>query len=49
MIMSAKALLNENPRPTEDEVKEGLSGNFCRCISHYQVVRAVIEASEKMR
>jgi aerobic-type carbon monoxide dehydrogenase small subunit (CoxS/CutS family) len=48
-IMSAKALLNENPQPTEDEVKEALSGNFCRCISHYQVVNAVIAASEKMR
>jgi len=49
IIMSAKALLNENPQPTEDEVKEALSGNFCRCISHYQVVNAVIAASEKMR
>jgi carbon-monoxide dehydrogenase small subunit len=48
ILMSAKALLNENPRPTEKEVKEALSGNFCRCISHYQVVRAVIAASEKM-
>jgi aerobic carbon-monoxide dehydrogenase small subunit len=45
MIMSAKALLIENPSPTEEEVKEALSGNFCRCISHYQVVRAVMEAS----
>jgi carbon-monoxide dehydrogenase small subunit len=45
MIMSAKALLNENPSPTEEEVKEGLSGNFCRCISHYQVVKAVMAAS----
>ncbi len=49
MIMSAKALLNENPRPTEDEVKEALSGNFCRCISHYHVVKAVLAASEKTR
>ena len=49
MIMSAKALLNENPRPTEDDVKEALSGNFCRCISHYQAVRAVLAASERMR
>jgi aerobic-type carbon monoxide dehydrogenase small subunit (CoxS/CutS family) len=49
IIMSAKALLNENSQPTEDEVKEALSGNFCRCISHYQVVKAVIAASEKMR
>jgi aerobic carbon-monoxide dehydrogenase small subunit len=49
MIMSAKALLNDNPSPTEEEVKEGLSGNFCRCISHYQVVKAVLAASEKVR
>jgi carbon-monoxide dehydrogenase small subunit len=42
MIMSAKALLDENPAPTEEEVKEALSGNFCRCISHYQVVEAVM-------
>jgi aerobic carbon-monoxide dehydrogenase small subunit len=47
MIMTAKALLNENPHPSEDEVKEALSGNFCRCISHYQVVRAVMEAAGK--
>lgn len=49
MIMSAKALLNENPSPTEEEVKEALSGNFCRCISHYHVVRAVLAASERVR
>jgi aerobic-type carbon monoxide dehydrogenase small subunit (CoxS/CutS family) len=49
MIMSAKALLNDNPSPTEEEVKEGLSGNFCRCISHYHVVKAVLAASEKAR
>ncbi len=49
MIMSAKALLNENPSPTEVEVKEALSGNFCRCISHYQVVKAVMAASAKGR
>ncbi|MGB9887056.1 MAG: (2Fe-2S)-binding protein [Moorellales bacterium] len=41
IIMSAKALLNENPTPTEPEVKEALSGHFCRCISHYQVLEAV--------
>jgi carbon-monoxide dehydrogenase small subunit len=49
MIMSAKALLAENPCPTEEEIKEGLSGNFCRCISHYEVVEAVAAACEKMR
>jgi carbon-monoxide dehydrogenase small subunit len=47
MIMTAKALLNENSRPTEEEVKEALSGNFCRCISHYQVVKAIMAVSEK--
>jgi aerobic carbon-monoxide dehydrogenase small subunit len=49
MIMTAKALLNENPHPTEDEVKEALSGNFCRCISHYHVVRAVMSVADKGR
>jgi carbon-monoxide dehydrogenase small subunit len=47
MIMTAKALLNENPHPIEEEVKEALSGNFCRCISHYHVVRAVMAVVEK--
>ena len=49
MIMTAKALLNENPRPIEEEVKEALSGNFCRCISHYHVLRAVMAVVEKGR
>jgi aerobic-type carbon monoxide dehydrogenase small subunit (CoxS/CutS family) len=49
IIMAAKALLRENPSPTEEEVKEALSGNFCRCISHYHVVRAVLAASGKTR
>ena len=48
MIMSAKALLYENSSPTEEEVKEGLSGNFCRCISNYQVVKAVMAASKRV-
>ncbi len=49
MIMTSKALLNENPHPTEEEVKEALSGNFCRCVSHYHVVRAVMSIVEKGR
>ncbi len=49
MIMSARALLDENPSPNEEEVKEALSGNFCRCISHYHVIEAVIAASRKGR
>lgn len=48
MIISSRALLNENPRPTKQEVKEALSGNFCRCISHYQAIEAVMDAAERM-
>lgn len=49
MIMTAKALLNENPSPSEEEVKEALSGNFCRCISHYHVVKAVMSVARQGR
>ncbi len=49
IIMSAKALLKENPSPTEEQVKEALAGNFCRCISHYHVVRAVMAAAGQGR
>jgi carbon-monoxide dehydrogenase small subunit len=41
ILMSTKALLTENSSPTEQEVKEALSGNYCRCISHYHVLDAV--------
>jgi carbon-monoxide dehydrogenase small subunit len=47
MIMASMALLDKNPDPTEGEVKEALSGNFCRCISHYQVIRAVMSVAGK--
>ncbi len=47
MIMTAKALLEEKPSPTEEEVREALSGNYCRCMSHYQVVEAVLRAAKK--
>ena len=46
-IMTAKALLDRNPDPTEDEIKEALAGNFCRCISHYGVIRSVKQAAGK--
>ncbi len=49
IIMSAKALLNENPSPTEEQVKDALAGNFCRCISHYHVIRAVMAAAGQGR
>jgi aerobic carbon-monoxide dehydrogenase small subunit len=47
IIMTAKAFLNENPKPSEREVKEALSGNFCRCVSHYQVLRAIMSVVNK--
>ncbi|HEX2965326.1 MAG TPA: (2Fe-2S)-binding protein [Syntrophorhabdaceae bacterium] len=49
MIMTAKALLDDNPHPTVDEVKEALSGNFCRCVSHYQAIDAVMTVADKGR
>jgi aerobic-type carbon monoxide dehydrogenase small subunit (CoxS/CutS family) len=41
IIMSATALLDNNPTPTEDDIKQALAGHYCRCISHYEVVQAV--------
>jgi aerobic-type carbon monoxide dehydrogenase small subunit (CoxS/CutS family) len=49
MIMAAKALLDRDPSPDESDVKDALSGHFCRCISHYHVERAVLDAAKKMR
>lgn len=45
MIMASKALLNENPKPTLEEIKHGLSGNICRCGTYTNVFNAVLEAS----
>jgi aerobic carbon-monoxide dehydrogenase small subunit len=47
ILMSAKALLMKNPSPGKEEVKQALSGNFCRCISHYHVLDAVMAVVEK--
>ena len=49
IIMSAKALLNKNPHPTKEEIGEALSGNFCRCISHYHVFEAVEQVANEGR
>jgi carbon-monoxide dehydrogenase small subunit len=49
MIMAAKALLDNNPSPDESQVKDALAGHYCRCISHYHVLRAVLEAAERAR
>ena len=49
MMMTAKALLDENPDPTEDEVRWALSGNVCRCTGYQNIVKAVLWAAEKAR
>jgi aerobic carbon-monoxide dehydrogenase small subunit len=46
MLMSATALLAENPRPNEDEVKVALQGNICRCTGYWNIVEAVVEAGK---
>jgi aerobic-type carbon monoxide dehydrogenase small subunit (CoxS/CutS family) len=48
-LMMSKALLAENPDPTEDEVKEHLEGNICRCTGYEPIVKAVLEAAAVMR
>ena len=48
IIMSTQALLMKNPHPTKDELTEALSGNYCRCISHYQVIRTVMGFIDEM-
>jgi carbon-monoxide dehydrogenase small subunit len=44
MLMSASALLAENPRPTEDEVRTAIQGNICRCTGYVNIVEAVVSA-----
>ncbi|BBG25273.1 glyceraldehyde dehydrogenase subunit gamma [Sulfuracidifex tepidarius] len=48
MIMEAYFLLKENPHPTEEEIREGISGNLCRCTGYQNIVEAIKYASEKM-
>jgi len=47
MVMAAIALLDDNPRPTEAEVKEGLVGNLCRCTGYKKIVEAVLSVEEE--
>lgn len=47
MIISSRALLNENPSPTEHEVREAIAGNLCRCTGYVNIVEAVLDAAEK--
>ena len=47
MVLAAEAILSVNPHPTEDEVREGLSGNICRCTGYNAIVNAVLNAAEE--
>jgi carbon-monoxide dehydrogenase small subunit len=47
MIIAAADLLRDNPRPTEQEVREGLEGNLCRCTGYQNIVRAVLRAARE--
>jgi carbon-monoxide dehydrogenase small subunit len=48
MLMAAKGLLDENPRPTEAEIRQGIAGNLCRCTGYLRIVRAIQKAAEAM-
>jgi carbon-monoxide dehydrogenase small subunit len=45
MVLAAKALLDENPSPTEDEVREAIAGNLCRCTGYAKIVEAVLSVA----
>ena len=47
IIMASRALFNHNPHPTREEIAEALSGNYCRCISHYHVLDALEKLAKK--
>ena len=49
MIMVTKAFLDKHPTPTEEDAKRAISGNLCRCTGYFQIIEAVMKASEKMR
>ena len=48
MLLSAKALLDENPDPTEAEIRKGISGNLCRCTGYSKIVESIREAARSM-
>ena len=48
MIMASSAFLKDNPNPSNEEIRHGLEGNFCRCTGYHNIVKAVKAASEKM-
>lgn len=48
LVMATKALLDETPHPTEEEIRLGISGNLCRCTGYQKIVEAIQSASEKI-
>jgi len=49
MILSAKAIINSNPFPSEEDIRIGLSGNLCRCTGYVKIIKAVKMAAQRMR
>ena len=49
MLMSARALLDRNPDPSESEIKEAIAGNFCRCTGYFPIIKAIISAAKLER
>jgi carbon-monoxide dehydrogenase small subunit len=49
MLISARALLARNPKPTDDEIRHGISGNLCRCTGYNKIVEAIQYAADKLR
>src|ERR671918_2978433 len=49
MMMTSCALLRENPRPTEEQIRQAISGNLCRCTGYVNIVKSVQYAAEKLR
>ena len=49
MIMTASNLLQENPNPSEEEIRHGLEGNFCRCTGYHNIVKSIQHAAESMK
>lgn len=45
MIISARELIHNNPKPTVEEIKEGIEGNFCRCTGYQQIIEAILDAT----
>src|SRR5512139_3278200 len=49
ILMSSKALLDRNPRPTREEIKDAIAGHLCRCTGYHQIIEAVEEAGKSLK